>query len=93
MCAGLVTFLRSDEQARRHLTAGRALGALRRALQHLRDIDLAVTHSPVDRARLDELAKAKADADDQAPAVSDWAIRRVEKRLKGGDFTQEQKWA
>ena len=62
------------------VTSAHTRGASSHVAPLPRDIDLADDHAEGAQVRLDELTKAKANADDQAPAGSDRAIRTVEER-------------
>jgi hypothetical protein len=88
IASGVLTFLRPEEAAQKHLDAGRDLGALRVRLRQAVSLDLAHEGVPPEdaRRRAAVLAQEKADIDRSAPALSGLAFRHAQKKIDRGDF-------
>jgi hypothetical protein len=89
MAAGLLTFLKPDEVAERHSSAGRRLGELRVELRQTHNLDVPLGATPELRKRIAVFAQRKVEIDDQAPHLANLAVRRVEKRKARGDYGHE----
>jgi hypothetical protein len=92
LASAVVTFVEPEEKASQHLTAGRALGALRvRARQH-RELD-PHEQATLDQSRwrvyADDLSAAKAQADAAAPALSERRFRQARHKIRANRYKHD----
>lgn len=89
LASGLVTFLKPQDTERRHLDAGRRLGALRVRTRQAIALDLDPDHGlPLDawRALAASLARDKAVADAENPETSNRAFDAARRKIDAGNF-------
>jgi len=85
--SGLVTFLKPTEAEKRHLDAGRQLGALRVRTRQAIHIDMPHSSEPASLRRLvSTITDEKAAIDQGAPGTSGRAFRRARVKIEAGHF-------
>jgi hypothetical protein len=89
LASGLVTFLEPQETERRHLDAGRRLGALRVRTRQAIALDLDPDQGiPLDawRELAASIARDKATADAENPGTSNRAFAAARRKIDAGNF-------
>ncbi|MGV9211934.1 SLATT domain-containing protein [Micromonospora sp. RB23] len=88
--SGLLTFLKPEEAASRHLSAGRRLNALVVDIRQALTIDAPGEEIKELRARVAQVARSKAEIDESAPHIPNLSIRWAGRRISRGDFSFER---
>ncbi|MEV2240137.1 SLATT domain-containing protein [Micromonospora sp. NPDC049891] len=88
--SGLLTFLKPEEAASRHLNTGRRLNALVVDIRQTLTIDAPAEEIKELRARVAQVACTKAEIDESAPHIPNLSIRWAGRRITRGDFSFER---
>lgn len=86
----MLTFLKPDQRAERHLAAGRKLGALRVELRQLLHLDVGHIDDQQVRDHLGDVTKRKAKIDGAAPGTSERHYASAKKKIDRGDFDDDE---
>ena len=88
--SGLLTFLKPEELATQHLSAGRRLTALAVEIRQALTLDTPTAQIADLRSQAAQIARSKAEIDASAPHIPNWSIRWAGKRITRGDYTFER---
>lgn len=89
--SGLLTFLKPEELATQHLSAGRRLTALGVEIRQTLTLDTPAAQITDLRSQVAQFACSKADIDGSAPHIPNLSIRWAGRRIARGDYTFERR--
>jgi hypothetical protein len=83
LASGILTFIKPEEKAAKHLAAGRSLAAIRTLARQHREIDLIEESKGGDVLRnyVTEITEAKTTANNAAPSISNRRHRKAKEQL------------
>lgn len=89
LASAMLTFVKPEETAAQHLSAARALGAIRVLSRQHREVDLhpnATEDHAAWRSYVAEIGAAKKEADAAAPSISDRRFEKARQKIAAGQF-------
>lgn len=89
LASAMLTFVKPEEAAAQHLSAARALGAIRVLSRQHREVDLhpdATEDHAAWRNYVAEIGAAKKEADAAAPSISDRRFNKARRKIAAGQF-------
>ncbi|BBY67238.1 SLATT domain-containing protein [Mycolicibacterium helvum] len=89
LASAILTFVKPEETAAQHLSAARALGAIRVVARQHREVDLhpdAAEDHAAWRGYVTTIGTAKTESDAAAPSISDRRFEKARQKIRAGHF-------